>query len=90
GHVASLPLIFDDNYKELISTLVEDNISISTNEWNRYETSWGFKSHPLLHNHVKDMTIELSFENWKKFTSEQFEIIKNNEEEINRIFIKIY
>ena len=44
GHVSSVPLIFEDNNE--IRIYVRENIEICKNDWDDYETSWEFKSHP--------------------------------------------
>jgi len=38
----------------------------------------------------KNYTMQSAFEMWRKFTVQQFTQLKANEEELNRIFIKIY
>ena len=45
GDVSALPLIFRVDGR--ISELVKENISISRTDWDSYETSWDFQSHPL-------------------------------------------
>ena len=45
GDVSALPLIFRVDGR--ISELVKENISISRADWDSYETSWDFQSHPL-------------------------------------------
>lgn len=96
--VKSLPIIIDDKYKHRVEKLVKDNILICKMDWNSFETSWDFRKHPLVnaqctvHNsQSKDnRTMEEAFKNWKEFTERQFNRLKANEEEINRIFIEIY
>lgn len=46
GQIASLPLILKENDK--IIELVNQNIAISKDDWDSFETSWDFKVHPLL------------------------------------------
>ena len=48
GNVANLPIIIDDEQKEIVETLVESSISISKTDWDSFETSWDFKKHPLI------------------------------------------
>jgi len=61
---------------------------ISKNGWDYFEVSWNFEKHPLLK--FPSNTIESSFRQWKEFTKTQFNQLKENEEELNRIFIDIY
>ena len=48
GDIASLPIIFDNSYKETVDLLVESSIGICKIDWNSYETSWDFCKHPLM------------------------------------------
>lgn len=48
GDVASLPYIYDDNKLSDIETLVEENICLSQQDWDSFETSWDFKEHPFV------------------------------------------
>ena len=48
GHIASLPIIRENTYFEETTVLVRNNISLSKQDWDSYETSWDFKRHPLL------------------------------------------
>lgn len=90
GTIASLPYleINNDKYELKIKKKVQENINLSKDDWNSFETSWDFKSHPFLTH--KDSLIESSFNSWEEFTREQFNQLKANEEELNRIFIDIY
>ncbi len=84
GSVANMP------YKKvhLNKSIIEENIFISKNDWDSFETSWDFKQHPFLA-YPSDL-IEESFASWKIFAEKQFYQLKANEEELNRIFIDIY
>ena len=89
GDVESIPLLINNNtIIDQIKNLVKCNINISKNEWDSFELSWRFKKHPLLD--FKSTKIEISFNKWTEFTEKQFNQLKANEEEINRIFIDIY
>lgn len=92
GNIDSLPIIFVEDKKERIKILVNNSIEISKLEWNSFETSWNFKIHPLLKflDKVKDFKLSSSFEVWKNECDVNFNKLKANEEELNRIFIDIY
>lgn len=90
GNVSSLPYIFSDQHKPRIDQLVSQNTSISKTDWDSFETSWDFETHPLLCWRVDSGRIEDAFKEWQAFTEEQFAQLKSNEEELNRIFIEIY
>ena len=86
--VVRMPFIFDDSKLEGISELVKNNIRISKNDWDAFETSWDFKKHPLVSYFTNKMST--AFEMWSKECTERFNQLKANEEELNRIFIDIY
>lgn len=83
--ISKIPLIKDD--VENISKLVNENITLTKSEWDSYEVSWEFKRHPLISG--KNLISE-AFEEWSKLCDENYKIIKENEEKINRRFIEIY
>jgi len=93
GDIGMIPTIISN--KEYIVKIVKDNIYISVNDWNSFETSWDFQHHPLLtysalKNDFDYSKIETAFHTWTDFTNVQFEQLKHNEEEINKVFIDIY
>lgn len=75
---------------ELINELVKKVMSMSKTDWDSFETSWDFKRHPILTYKGEATTIESAFNNWADFAEKQFYQLKENEEELNRIFIEIY
>ena len=91
GEIAKLPVIFpeNENIKKQIDSIVEQNIQISKDDWDSFETSWDFEQHPLLR-FKENGKIEDSFNKWKEYKQEQFNKLKANEEELNRLFIEIY
>lgn len=89
GNVASLPIIFDDSQKAQIDALVEQNIAISKDDWDSFETSWDFEQHPLIRFKTNDKIAD-SFKAWAEYKERQFNQLKANEEELNRLFIEIY
>lgn len=88
GHIASLPIIYNENYRKTINVIVNKNIVIAEKDWNSFETSWDFKKNPLLG--YKSNLISNSYTTWDEFTTKEFNQLKSNEEELNRIFIDIY
>ena len=90
GDIAKIPIIFNDNQKEKINSLVKKNILISKEDWDSFETSCDFVKHPLLKPMSKVSTIRDSIANWNTYTYQQRSLLKHNEEELNKIFIDIY
>ena len=46
--IENVPLVKCEEKNEIIKRLTEDEIEISKNEWDSFETSWDFKRHPLI------------------------------------------
>lgn len=67
---------------------MKNNICDTRLDWDSFETSWNFKIHPLVKNHVS--TISEAYNLWSKECEDRFNTLKSNEEELNRIFIDIY
>lgn len=105
GDISRIPvLISNEDTVQLISNMVKDNISLSKTDWDSFEISWDFKIHPLVNSQIiaqnsqseyngeseEIKTIKDVFKIWYKYTKIQFNQLKANEEELNRIFIEIY
>ena len=97
GPVTSVPIIIRNDTS--ISSFVKQNIEISKFDWDSHETSWDFKSNPLvaLCNQYMQEDCDASsyrIENFEKEFEEQwtdkFMQLHENEEELNRQFIEIY
>lgn len=86
--INNIPVIYSISDSDKIRELINENILISKLDWDSFETSWDFKKHPIIE--FKSNNIENSFNNWSEFTEKQFNQLKANEEELNRIFIDIY
>ncbi|WP_345719392.1 DNA methyltransferase [Lactiplantibacillus pentosus] len=92
--IGSLPVISQKDGRA--ENVVRENINIARIDWDKFENSWNFKSHPLL-SHIADDKqkeidgrLENAFAVWKDEAQERFEKLKANEEELNRIFIDLY
>lgn len=105
GNIMALPIMLNDKYKTVIDSIVADNIEISKEDWNSFETSWDFKKHPLFlyasftpqeiaadkEKHISDMgLLRDAYELWEGKCEHRFNKLKTNEEELNHIFIDIY
>ena len=78
-----------------------DCTRISKQDWDTFETSWDFITHPLITYrsgmNYADIPIDQwqyylsdAYDTWKSNAEEGFKLLKKNEEELNRIFIDIY
>ena len=99
GEVAKFPVLYAPNMG--VEALAMENVSISKEDWDSFETSWGFSHHPLvLQQSEKAKFVEENKDNidsvawhytrWAKECQKRFDNLKTNEKEINRIFIDIY
>ena len=91
--VLSLPYYKEERYKDNIDKIVSDNIEMSKKDWDSFETSINFKHHPLIPYGITSndgLYIEASYKNWEETCNNNFYKLKDNEEELNRIFIDIY
>ena len=97
--IKRIPIIISKENENNIKTKVENNIDISKEDWDSFETSWDFIKHPLIEyksgiGYADDkewnFRIKDAYESWKSNCDENFKLLKNNEEELNRIFIDIY
>lgn len=87
GNFINFPVIFSEKYEKGIISLVKDNIANSELDWDGFETSWDFKSSPLING---NNSLQSAYEEYKRKTNESFAKLKANEEELNKIFIDIY
>ena len=92
--------------KETIEDRVKQSIELCKFDWDSFETSWDFKFHPLVpfrkkqkeqemfevsESHIEQAgLVQRYYEKWENECNNRFEKLKENEEELNRIFIHIY
>lgn len=79
---------------------VKTNINLSKEDWDSFETSRDFLRHPLIEyktggGYGKNIDnwnyiIKDAYNSWKINCNHKFELLKGNEEELNKIFIDIY
>lgn len=102
GAIGKIPILINKKYFKEIDVLCNINESISKKDWDSFETSWDFIEHPLMPHIYKTYDIdesgikekriymEAAYETWKNVCDINFDKLKCNEEELNRIFINIY
>ncbi|WP_301896745.1 BREX-1 system adenine-specific DNA-methyltransferase PglX [uncultured Holdemanella sp.] len=88
GNVLSLPFDSRINCNDKVRDIVSSCMAFSKSDWDSFETSWDFKVHPLVKNHVS--TINEAYNLWNDECESRFNTLKSNEEELNRIFNDIY
>ena len=87
GQIGTQPLIINQQEKQTVEKITEENIELSKTDWDSFETSWDFERHPLING---EKTLAKAFEKWEQDCEQRFNTLKANEEELNRIFIEIY
>lgn len=89
GAIGSLPLCTrQDNDVPLVTSTTNGCIAVCKTDWDSFETSWDFTTHPLCQ--PEEPLIEEQFIRWSSECQERFNTLKANEEELNRIFARIY
>ena len=83
--ILNAPIKFS-THSEKILNIVQQNISISKEEWDSRETSWDFEKLSLID--CKDL--KSAYENYCSHWRDNFVQLHKNEEELNRLFIEIY
>ena len=88
GQVSKYPVLLDADQQSSVIAHAESNIVISCTDWDSFETSWDFSTMPLAQ--PGEPLIAKQFERWSAECDERFSQLKANEEELNRIFARIY
>ena len=83
--IKALPILLErENEIEILS---KETLSIAKQDWDSFETSFGFRRHPLIQNVA---TIEEAFSLWKKQQDFYFYKVLSNETNVNKIFAETY
>ena len=87
GHIGSLPIIFDEKFRDEINMLVKRNIDLCKQDWDSYENSWDFKRNPLV---CEKGELSEIYADYCRKKENAFAELKGNEERLNEIFAQIY
>lgn len=87
GYLKKLPIIISQSEIPEVRRLAEENVRLSKAEWDDYELSWDFKIHPLI---AGIGSLRNRYDAWERASKERFEKVRENEERLNAIFIKMY
>ena len=92
GQIPNIPFIddFSMENEEQINKDVKENILLTKQDWDLYETSWRFRRHPLSKGTTMGRLISEKFKEWEEECNIRYNQLKANEEELNKIFIDIY
>ena len=86
GTIKGIPILHENEV--FIVSLVNENIEITKENWVSHELSWDFEQNELIRLNGQD--IEEAIDLYKAFWTKKFIELHQNEEELNRQFIKIY
>jgi type IIS restriction enzyme len=84
--IENMPFLYNENKANVIDNIVQENISISKEEWDSRETSWDFERLSL----IDSKDLKTAYENYCSHWRDNFVQLHKNEEELNRLFIEIY
>ena len=98
GYIAEVPVPDGLTREGSIVPIVRENIQVSKEDWDSFETSWDFTRHPFIKAITKypnmmdigNIYLAECYDIWAGECEERFEKLKANEVELNRIFIDIY
>jgi hypothetical protein len=90
GDLKKIPV--DDSIfnNEDIRIIIEQNINIMKKDWSSYEYTWEFLKNRLIPINSDYGSLKEIYDKTKKETKDSFSILHENEEKLNKIFIKIY
>ncbi|WP_020090502.1 BREX-1 system adenine-specific DNA-methyltransferase PglX, partial [Levilactobacillus parabrevis] len=94
GDFNNVPVLLSNGLKPI--RIVKELINIAKDDWDCFEISWDFNTHPLLIHIADDKRNEVNgklknaFNLWQNEAQDRFDQLKANEEELNRIFIDLY
>ncbi len=87
GDVSRLPIIeLEEN--SIADGIAQKAIEISRQDWDNFETSWDFQTHPLLRHNTKHLSE--AFTIWQSKSETTFRKLQRLEEENNRYWIEAY
>ena len=94
GNFYNVPYPIDNTIKNSITNIVQDNITLSREDWDSHETSWDFQTNELVSIEPEEgeesNTLEWRMKKYKQKWEDKFCQLHQNEEELNRQFIQIY
>uniref|UniRef100_A0A8J7D8U1 site-specific DNA-methyltransferase (adenine-specific) n=2 Tax=Desmonostoc muscorum TaxID=1179 RepID=A0A8J7D8U1_DESMC len=88
GDIAKVPFNLADKFIDLIQKIVSEAVFISRQDWDNFETSWNFQTHPLLRHNTKHLSE--AFNIWQSKSETAFRELQRLEEENNRYWIEAY
>ena len=88
GQIASLPVA--ENLNSNTVTLADNLVRLSRNDWNAYETSWGFQTSPLIQRARSKGSLHDALERWWQDSLHAAREAQELETENNRYWAEVY
>ncbi|BBD57226.1 putative restriction enzyme (plasmid) [Planktothrix agardhii NIES-204] len=88
NEIANLPFNTNLSNYSIVDDLILTIIKLETQDWDNFETSWDFQTHPLLR--YKTPKLLEAFKNWQTDSENAFQQLKQLEEENNKYWIEAY
>lgn len=88
GQIASLPVA--ENLNSNAVTLADNLVRLSRNDWNAYETSWGFQTSPLIQRARSGGSLHDALECWWQDSLRAAHEAQELETENNRFWAHVY
>jgi type II restriction/modification system DNA methylase subunit YeeA len=92
GNVGSLPVFpaLIRRAASQVEALAKEATDLARADWDAMETSWGFRSTPLVQQNVKQNMVADTFDSWVATCVRATQRMRRVEEENNRLFIEMY
>ena len=86
GPLGKIPVYCEALNNAVAAETGDQCISLSRADWDSFETSWDFTTHPLVHTG----RVSSAFGLWSANCKNRFDALRFNEERLNAIFARIY
>lgn len=90
GDIARLPILHSLSKEQEVNDLVTENINIAKEDFDSFENSWDFTTHPFIKYKTSTGKLLDAYLQWEKVANGRFNKVKENEEKLNEIFLDIY
>lgn len=94
GDISAIPVIDAKEKKEQLSGLAKDCLAISKEDWDCFETSWNFTTHPLVRlsrqENMQGVDLEAIYSAWVDECQYRKNSLETKEKEIDNILKGIY
>jgi type II restriction/modification system DNA methylase subunit YeeA len=89
GDLQKLPIITGNKtINDIVQPLSDSLIKLSKIDWDNFETSWDFQTHPLLRYNTP--SLPQAFSQWQQQSETAFQQLKHLEQENNKYWIEAY